>query len=355
MTDTDLKKENNLSLNYLKSGWVNLYKPSGKTSTQSIGIIRKNITEFLKSINLISEKEKLPCGHMGTLDPMAEGVLPIAFGEATKTIPYHEEGIKEYIFTIRCGEQTDTDDATGKIIATSNKIPTKEEIEKIITTFIGNIKQTPSKFSAIHINGIRAYDLARNNQNFEMPTRNITIHNLSLIQDLNTNQDNNTSTFIVKCSKGTYVRTLCKDISERLNTKGHLIKLIRTQNGNFTSQQSITLDNFLDFFEKLKENTKHKNNESLINDARIKDILKPIDYMLDGIPGIEIANKALQKFQKGIAQSCKYQEGFYKIYYSSNISEDIKQITSLNDKRIMIGFGLIQKGLLKPKKVFNIK
>ncbi|MDR2933687.1 MAG: hypothetical protein LBU68_00170, partial [Rickettsiales bacterium] len=165
---------------YIKNCWINLYKPSGITSSSAAFKIRKSLTNYFQSTGIMSKNERLSVGHLGTLDPMAEGVIPIAIGEASKTIPMHEGGEKTYLFTIKWGEQTDTDDATGKIINTCKKHPTAAEITNIIPQFIGNIKQTPSKFSAIHIHGQRAYDLARAGQNFEVPTRNIVVKSLSL-------------------------------------------------------------------------------------------------------------------------------------------------------------------------------
>ena len=209
------------------NGWIVLDKPQGMSSNQA-----------LRKIQYLLHAKK--AGHIGTLDPFATGVLPLAFGEATKLIPYLEGTEKTYEFTIQFGKNTSTDDTEGEITETSSRVPSQEEILAILPQFIGNITQIPPKYSAIHINGERAYTLARKNAKFEMPARQITIKELCLLE---CNQKQSSANFTVTCSKGTYVRTLGHDIAAKLNTCGHLTALRRTKNGFFDLSHTILLDN----------------------------------------------------------------------------------------------------------------
>lgn len=209
------------------NGWIILDKPQGISSNQA-----------LRKIQYLLKAKK--AGHIGTLDPFATGVLPLAFGEATKLIPYLEGNEKTYEFTLKFGIATTTDDIEGEVIKTSENIPTKEQIEAILPSFLGEISQTPPKYSAIHINGERAYELARQGQDFEIPARTVNIKELKLLEY---NKEEKTALFCVTCSKGTYVRTLGHDLAEKLNSCGHLIALRRTKNGFFDLTRTILLEN----------------------------------------------------------------------------------------------------------------
>ena len=208
------------------NGWLIIDKPIGIGSTTIVNQTR----------HLFNAQKN---GHTGTLDPFASGVLPIAFGEATKLIPYVTDGPKEYEFTLKFGSATDTLDLTGQITLSGGITPTKEQILNILPSFIGEISQVPPTYSAIKINGRRAYDLARHGQNVEMPTRQINIYDLQLLDILPDSQ----AKFRVECSKGTYVRTLGADIAQKLGTYGHLTQLRRTKCGNFSLCNTILLDN----------------------------------------------------------------------------------------------------------------
>lgn len=205
-------------------GWLVIDKPRGMGSTQVVGK-----TRYLLHAN--------KNGHTGTLDPFATGVLPIAFGEATKLVPFVTDGEKEYEFTVEWGAATDTGDVEGKIIATSEKIPNRAEILAAIPHFIGKIKQIPPMYSAIKINGQEAYKLARKGQTVEMPAREIEIYALELLAEYE-----KSAKFKVRCSKGTYVRTLGADIAEYLGSCGYLSELRRTKCGNFSINDTILLD-----------------------------------------------------------------------------------------------------------------
>ena len=208
------------------NGWLVIDKPQNMGSTD---VVNKTRYWYQAQKN----------GHTGTLDPFATGVLPIAFGEATKIIPFVTDGEKEYEFVIQWGEETDTDDCDGKVINKSDKTPTKEEILEIIPEFIGKIKQVPPVYSAIKIDGKRAYDLARKGEEIQMPEREIEIYDLVFLEDFPIRQ----AKLRVRCSKGTYVRTLGKDIAKKLGALGHLVSLRRTKCGKFDLKDTILLEN----------------------------------------------------------------------------------------------------------------
>lgn len=203
-------------------------------------------------------------GHIGTLDPFATGVLPIAINNGTKAIPYIKSKSKIYEFEIKFGEKTNTADKTGNIIKRCSNIPSLEDINNIIPKFIGDIYQKPHIFSAIKINGKRSFELARKGELPEIEARKITIFNLKLISQVS----NDIFKFQTEVSKGTFIRSLTEDIAESLKTFGHTHSLIRIQDGDFSLKQAITLD----------ELSKKRDN--------INDILIPLENVLDGIPVI---------------------------------------------------------------------
>lgn len=208
------------------SGWLVIDKPKGMGSTQVVG----------KTRYLLHAAKN---GHCGTLDPFATGVLPIAFGEATKLISYVMDGDKEYEFWLKFGVTTDTLDCDGTVVAEGGKVPTKEEIEAVLSQFVGEITQVPPVYSAIKINGKRAYDLARKGEKVEIPERKVEIYSLDLL-DM---PESDVVHCRVRCSKGTYVRTLGADIAEKLGTLGYLQALRRTKCGVFDVSSTILLEN----------------------------------------------------------------------------------------------------------------
>lgn len=252
-------------------GWLIIDKPKGMTSAQVVGK-----TRYLLHAN--------KNGHTGTLDPFATGVLPIAFGEATKLVNYVTDGKKEYEFTIKWGEQTDTDDTEGEVVARSDKIPSHEEIEAALPHFIGKITQIPSAYSAIKINGKPAYKLARAGKEVKMPARQIEIYDLQLLEECG-----DSAKFKVSCSKGTYVRTLGKDLALFLGTVGHLTALRRTKCGNFEIKQKILLD----FLENM-----------LYIDERRESLL-PLETSLRDIAEIAVSAEDARKLSVGQGLSPK--------------------------------------------------
>jgi len=209
-------------------GWINLYKPKDISSFGAIKKIKKKFN--IKKI-----------GHAGTLDPLAEGILPIAIGQTTKLIMFIQNQIKEYEFEIKWGEQTLTDDKEGEIIGTSAKIPKTNEIIKALKTFQGKIIQTPPKASAIKIKGVPAYKLLRSNVKFNIKEKNVYVHSLDYIESKNTFL----TKLKIKCGKGFYVRSLARDLADFLGTKGHIYSLKRTKVGKFDIKNAILLDDLL--------------------------------------------------------------------------------------------------------------
>lgn len=210
-------------------GFIIINKPAGPTSAD----VTNRLKFLLPKIN--GKKPKI--GHGGTLDPLATGLLPIGIGRATKQLQALLDGPKTYIFTVTFGSQTTTDDSEGPAIATSPVRPTAEQIIAILPQFTGQIEQTPPAFSALKIDGQRAYSVARSGQKVELPARPVTIHSFKLLEN-----GPDSATFEAFVSKGTYVRSLARDVSLALGTVGHVSALQRTSHGPFTLQQAVTLD-----------------------------------------------------------------------------------------------------------------
>lgn len=208
------------------NGFLVIYKPLGITSNHALGILKRAIG-----------KQKI--GHLGTLDPLAEGVLPVALGEATKAIPYLTNNKKRYEIKIKWGEQTSTDDTEGEVTKTSDNRPTLERLEEAIKTYQGKIKQTPPDFSACKINGQRAYDLARQGKEVKIRAKDVEILSIEILS-----HNENESSLAIFCSKGTYMRSLARDLGTDLNCFGHCTAIKRTQSGDFNLEQSITPEDF---------------------------------------------------------------------------------------------------------------
>ena len=206
------------------NGWINLDKPVGITSTQAVGRLKF----------LFNAKK---AGHAGTLDPLASGVLPVAFGEATKTVAVVQEGMKAYRFAVKWGVETDTDDAEGKPIAQSELRPTAPAIVAALPAFIGVIMQTPPMYSAIKIAGERAYDLARDGAAFEIAAREIVVNRLELVA-----HGGDESTFEADCGKGAYVRAIARDLGRALGCYGHVSLLRRLRVGPFLAERGVTFE-----------------------------------------------------------------------------------------------------------------
>src|SRR5215475_14270843 len=207
------------------NGWLILDKPVGMTSTHAVSVAKR----------LYSAKR---AGHAGTLDPLASGCLPIALGEVTKTVPFVMDGRKIYQFTVRWGEERDTDDAEGRVTATSAARPGADEIRALLPRFTGTIEQVPPRFSAVKIEGERAYDLARDGEVVELKPRAVEIHRLELVES----PDADHAVLAAECGKGTYVRALARDLGRLLGCFGHVAALRRTAVGPFTEDMATSLE-----------------------------------------------------------------------------------------------------------------
>ena len=224
------------NLNNSLDGWLIINKDIGVTSRHVVNIIKKTLN--VKKV-----------GHAGTLDPFASGVLAIAIGKATKTVNFVMDGVKKYEFTIKWGTSTDSHDIEGKITSISKEIPNDNNIKSILDNFKGNILQKPPRFSAIKVNGIRAYNLAREGKKFSLKSRMVFLKSIKLNDNINKN-NKNLSNFEVECGKGFYIRSLVRDICQKLNVDGHTIKLKRVESNPFKITGSVTIDKFLYLYKK---------------------------------------------------------------------------------------------------------
>ena len=302
------------------NGWLNLYKHTGITSVKAMAEARR-----------IFDANK--AGHGGTLDPFAAGILPIAFGEATKTVNYVMDTIKQYQFIVKWGSETDSCDCDGDVINTHDHRPTKTDIENILPNFIGTIKQTPPQYSAIKINGQRAYALARQQIEIDMPQRDVDIYALTIDDMIDTDH----SEFTVICGKGTYVRALARDIGRMLGTYGHLQALERTNLGSFDVNNAFSLEDL----SKMAHKGEHYR------------ILMPIDFVLDGIPDIALDSHQAAMLRNGRALS------FISRYDRQCIADiidinDNKQIILAKTGNDAIGLCRFNKHKLYPLKIFNL-
>ena len=295
-------------------GWLILDKPYGMTSTQAVGKVR-----------FLFNAEK--AGHGGTLDPLASGLLPIALGEATKTVSYAMDGRKVYRFTACWGEERTTDDLEGVVSTTSDKRPSREEIESILPRFTGEIMQAPPAFSAIKVDGERAYDLARAGEAVELAERPILIEALKLV-DI---PDRDHATFEVTCGKGTYIRSLVRDMGRTLGTAAHVTMLRRVAVGPFTEDHMISLENLTELGHKAPG-----------GDVKTGALL-PIETVLDGIPALAIDEEQARRLKLGQAVLLRGA--------NAPIAEDAVLVMSGGKP---LGIGTIVQGSLKPKRLFNL-
>ncbi len=248
------------------SGWVVLDKPEDMTSTHAVSAVRR-----------IFNAQK--AGHSGTLDPLASGVLPIALGEATKTVPWLIEADKTYFFTIKWGLSTDTQDREGKTIGQSEARPTADEIRAALPGFIGEIEQIPPRFSAVKVEGERAYDLARAGEAVELAPRHVDVYEAELVG----NEGADLADFRIRSGKGFYIRALVRDLAAKLGAEGHVWRLRRTAVGPFTEAEAVTLDAL----------------EDLLHKGAASERLKPVETALADIPALAINGEDAFKLRQG--------------------------------------------------------
>ncbi len=298
-------------------GWINLDKPLGMTSTQAVGKVRR-----------LFNAQKV--GHAGTLDPLASGILPIALGEATKTIPYIQDSLKTYEFTVQWGAQTSTDDSEGEIVAKSDIRPDTDAILSSLPSFTGEITQIPPKFSAIKIDGARAYDLARDGEEFEIKPRQVYVQSLDLLS-----QTPDTAQFIMTCGKGTYVRALARDLALKLGTYGHVAALRRTRVGGFDLGDAISLDNL----------------EKLSNSAGLEQALLPLESALDDILAFPIQQKEADLLRNGQVLNLISRPDFQRLE-KENVQNGSEVLAILNG--VPVAIVRVNGPQIKPVRVFNI-
>ncbi len=294
-------------------GWLILDKPLGATSTHALGAVKR-----------IYDAQK--AGHAGTLDPLATGILPIAFGEATKTVSFAVDGEKAYRFTVRWGEETNTDDAEGQVTASSDKRPTVDEIEALLPQFTGEISQTPPAFSAIKIDGNRAYDLAREGEVVELEPRIVVIEALRLVD----RPDDATAVFEAECGKGTYVRAIARDMGRALGCRGHVIALRRTRVGPFGEDDAVTLD-------ELREAALAENG------GDIGQYLLPVETALSDVPEIAVSQQDASNLAMGRA-----------VLIRGRDAPILSGPMYATFKGRIVALGEIEKGALHPTRVFNL-
>lgn len=251
-------------------GWLILDKPHGLGSTQAVSAVKRALRTQRE---VLGGTEKWKVGHGGTLDPLATGVLPIAIGEATKLAGRMLDSDKIYDFTVTFGVQTDTLDLEGKVIAQSDVRPTLAELEAVLPRFTGPIEQAPPAYSAILIDGQRAYDLARKGEEVEMKTRSVTIYQLTIAGQEQAEEALTAVTLTAHVSKGTYIRSLARDIALALGTVGHVTMLRRIKAGPFTLETAISLD-------KLDEAARG---------GDIGELMLPLTAGLDDIPALAVS------------------------------------------------------------------
>jgi tRNA pseudouridine55 synthase len=267
-------------------------------------------------------------GHAGTLDPLASGCLPIAIGEATKTVPFVMDGRKSYRFTVRWGEERDTDDAEGRVVAESAVRPTAEAIEALLPRFTGIISQVPPRYSAIKIDGERAYDLARDGEAVELAARPVDIHRLALVAVDGADH----AIFTAECGKGTYVRSLARDMGRMLGTFGHVTALRRTAVGPFGENHMILLEDL--------EALWHR---AAAGEASLADALRPVETALDDIPALAVSRADAARLQRGQAVLLRGRD--------APIFRGTVYVTASGR---LVALAEVDRGEIVPKRVFNL-
>ena len=313
------------------NGWLILDKPKGMTSTQAVGKIRW----------LFNARK---AGHAGTLDPLATGILPIALGEATKTVSYAVDGAKSYRFTVRWGVETDTDDTEGAVIMTSDNRPDRAAIQTILPEFTGQIMQRPPAFSAIKVDGERAYDLAREGHDVELTQRPVTINRLAIADQ----PDNDHTVFEADCGKGTYVRSLARDMGRALGCYGHVTALRRTVVGGFTEDDAISLDELIEIGEERREDGSSiritdPNYSGDGDPTELMDCLLPVESALDELFELQLGSSDAARLQRGQSVLIRGRD-------APIMTGDAYAIC----KGDLIALGKLQKGQFVPTRVFNL-
>jgi len=299
-------------------GWIIIDKPAGMTSSRAVGRVRA-ITGAAKA------------GHGGTLDPLATGVLPIALGEATKTVAWVMDGAKRYRFAIRWGEARATDDSEGEVTAVSDRRPDAEAIRAMLPRFVGEIEQTPPAFSAIKLDGQRAYDLARAGEAVALAPRRVRIDALRLLGT----PDADHAEFEAVCGKGAYMRSLARDIALALGTVGHVSSLRRTRAGPFDESEAISLESL----------------ESLVHSAPPSDYLLAVETALDDIPALAMNPAQAEHLRHGRPVRVRGPEG--NAFVDIGDADEGEVVCAMADGR-PVALARYEDGEIRPMRVLNI-
>jgi tRNA pseudouridine55 synthase len=296
-------------------GWLVLDKPVGMTSTHAVSVIKRAF-------------QAKRAGHAGTLDPLASGLLPIALGEATKTVPFVMDGRKVYRFTVRWGEERDTDDAEGRPAATSVERPTAAAIRALIPRFSGVIEQVPPRFSAVKIEGERAYDLARDGETVELAPRSVEIHRLELIEM----PDPDHAVLAAECGKGTYVRALARDLGRALGCFGHVAALRRTAVGPFSEHVAVGLHALPGMEPALSG-----------DDAAGLPALLPVEAALADVPALRVSPADAGRLARGQA-----------VLLRGRDAPILEGWVWVSAHGALVALAQVEKGELRPRRIFNL-
>ena len=300
------------------NGWIILDKPSGITSAHAVAKVKR-----------LLGRPKI--GHAGTLDPLASGILPLAIGEATKTVAYMMDGRKSYGFTVTWGEERDTDDSQGQVTQTSEKRPTLAEINALLPEFTGAIQQTPPNYSAIKVDGKRAYDMARAGEIGKVAAREVVVDRFQVsglrfepLSETSNLEHETSSSFEVDCGKGTYIRSLARDMGRKLGCLGYISQLRRLRVANFTEEHAISLE--------MLEKMFHKGELSF---------LRPVESALDDILAWDISPDQAIRIKRG-----------QTIELAQSTPENTELLLRCEGK--LVAMGKVSQGSVKPARVFNL-
>ncbi|QDY68368.1 tRNA pseudouridine(55) synthase TruB [Qingshengfaniella alkalisoli] len=291
------------------SGWLIVDKPAGLTSNAVVNKVRWAF-------------DAKKAGHAGTLDPEATGVLAVALGEATKTVPYVTDALKAYTFTVRLGQATNTDDAEGEVIAQSDLRPTTEDIEAALPGFVGDIMQVPPQYSAVKIDGERAYKLARDGEDLELAARPLFVESLTLLG----RPDDDHVTLEMVCGKGGYVRAIARDLGAELGCYGHVRELRRVWSGPFDAEDGVSMEEI----------------EAKAKDPALDELLEPLEVGLADLPELPCTAEGATRLRHGnpgmvIASDVEYGDEAWASYQGQPVA-----------------VGIYKAGELHPTRVFNI-
>jgi tRNA pseudouridine55 synthase len=296
-------------------GWVILDKPVGMTSTHAVSLVKRQFNAKR-------------AGHAGTLDPLASGALPIALGEATKTVPFVMDSRKLYRFTVRWGEERDTDDAEGRVVVRSDQRPGRDAIIALLPSFTGTIDQVPPQYSAIKVDGERAYDLARDGERVELAARPVEIGRLELVEV----RDPDHAVLEAECGKGTYVRSLARDLGRALGCFGHVSALRRAAVGPFGEKSMILLEQL--------EALCHR---AASGEGSLADALMPVETALDDIPALAVSGADAARLQRGQA-----------VLLRGRDAPNFRGAVYVTVSGRLLALAELDRGEIVPKRVFNL-